>query len=117
MYKAANYPTSVARHCHQSVRLNKDDGSYSGFPEWVPEVCHVPDGEDLYDYDLGPITPGIIRRRVLSKHSFRSAPGEDNITYHHLGKVTIHTSFFGNLYSLKFSFNRKTLLHHGVMLK
>ena len=41
--------------------ITREDGSYSCFSDWVPKVCHIPDKDDLFDYDIAPITLGIIK--------------------------------------------------------
>lgn len=83
--------------------MSREDGSYSSFPTWVSEVQHVATDEDLRDFDLLPITPGLIKK-MLRKRLSGSAPGDDGITYRHLKMMPSAHHFLATLFS-------KILLH------
>ena len=72
--------------------------SYSSLPDWVSEVMPAPSSEDLVDFDLSPITPGIVKS-TLKKRPSGSAPGDDGISYHHLKKLPSTHHFLATLFS------------------
>ena len=80
------------------AEISRDDESYSVFPSWVAEVQHVPEEEDLFDFDLTPITPSLVKK-VLKKRPSGSAPGDDGITYHHLKMMPSTHHFLATLFS------------------
>ena len=51
--------------------------SYTEFPDWVSEVMPIPDIQ--FEFDLSPITPGLIKR-TLQKCSSTSSTGADGIS-------------------------------------
>uniref|UniRef100_A0A1X7UWX7 Reverse transcriptase domain-containing protein n=1 Tax=Amphimedon queenslandica TaxID=400682 RepID=A0A1X7UWX7_AMPQE len=73
--------------------------AYVGLPTWVSNLVSVgsDNGEDV-EFDLSPITPGIIRR-VLSKCSNSSSPGPDGISYYHLKNLPCTHLFLATLFS------------------
>ena len=67
--------------------------TYQTFPEWVSQVMPSIDCDDLTEFDLSAITPGIIRN-VLKNRPSNSSSGDDEITYHHLKKLPIFSGDF-----------------------
>ena len=70
------------------------------------EIQQVPSDEGLFDFDLSPVTPALVKK-VLRKHSSGSAPGDDGISYHHLKMMPSTHHFLATLFS-------KILLHSQV---
>ena len=56
------------------------------------------DCDDLTEFDLSAITPGIIRN-VLKNRPSNSSSGDDEITYHHLKKLPSAQYFLATLFS------------------
>ena len=68
-------------------------------PAWVEKVCPPPPMDDsLVAFDLSAITPSCIKA-ALKKCSSSSAPGCDEITYHHLKKLPTPHHFLATLFS------------------
>ena len=53
--------------------------TYQTLPEWVSQVMPTIESDELIEFDLLAITPGIIRK-VLKGCPSNSSPGEDGIT-------------------------------------
>ena len=68
---------------------------YSSLPAWVEEVPHP---EITSNFDMSPVTPGLIRN-ILRKLPNTSAPGPDKIRYLHLKKLPSAHHFLATLYS------------------
>ena len=74
-----------------------DDGSaYASLPSWVYDYSPSPIVH--HEFDLSPITPGIVKR-TLKKCKSNSTPGPDGITYHHLKMFSSSHHFLATLFT------------------
>ena len=56
------------------------------FPSWIADVMPMPDVDSFVEFDMSPITPGLVKG-ILKSRSSGSSPGDDGISYHHLKKL------------------------------
>ena len=104
MYISKNNPTSPSfnKSTCQSYfsQVSSEAGcKYVRVPAWVEKVCPPPPMDDsLVAFDLSAITPSCIKA-TLKNFSSSSAPGCDEITYHHLKKLHSIHHFLAALFS------------------
>ena len=70
--------------------------TYKGLPHWIGEV--MPESREKDEFNTTPFTKEQIWR-ALKKSNKSSAPGDDNITYHHLWKLPSTHAFLASLFN------------------
>ena len=93
--KAPTFSQDACYNYFKSSYSNKES-SYTKLPEWISNVMPISDTE--YEFDLSPITPGIIKS-TLQNCSTSSSPGRDRNTYFHLRNLPCTHSLLATLFS------------------